>query len=120
MLVNAGPNLSFAPRELKAAPGENLALTFHNPDGVPHNLALLAPGSLQRVGGLANRLISDPDAAARHYIPETGDVMVYTDVVNPGEKFTIYFKAPATKGNYPFVCTFPGHWMVMNGTLLVQ
>ena len=46
--------------------------------------------------------------------------MVYTDVVNPGEKFTIYFKAPATKGNYPFVCTFPGHWMVMNGTLLVQ
>ena len=120
LLVNAGPNLSFAPRELKAAPGENLALTFHNPDGVPHNLALLAPGSLQRVGGLANRLISDPDAAARHYIPETGDVMVYTDVVNPGEKFTIYFKAPATKGNYPFVCTFPGHWMVMNGTLLVQ
>ena len=117
--VLAGPNLSFAPRELKAKAGENLAVTFTNPDVVPHNWALLVPGTLPKVGDLANRLISDPDAAARHYIPETSDIIAHSDVVSPGEKFTIYFKAPS-KGRYPFVCTFPGHWMVMNGVLVVD
>jgi azurin len=86
---------------------------------VPHNWALLVPGTLPKVGDLANRLISDPDAAARHYIPETSDIIAHSDVVSPGEKFTIYFKAPS-KGRYPFVCTFPGHWMVMNGVLVVD
>ena len=117
--VQAGPNLSYAPRELKAKAGANLAITFTNPDVVPHNWALIAPGSLQKVGDLANRLISDPDAAARHYIPDASEVLAHTDVVSPGEKFTIYIKSPP-KGRYPFVCTFPGHWMVMNGVLVVE
>ncbi len=29
-------------------------------------------------------------------------------------------KAPLAKGNYPYICTFPGHWMVMNGELIVE
>ena len=117
--VKAGPNLSFVPGELRAKAGENLAITFTNPDVVPHNWALITPGSLPKVGDLANRLISDPDAAARHYIPDSPEVIAHSDVVSPGEKFTIYIKSPP-KGRYPFVCTFPGHWMVMNGVLVVE
>ena len=118
--VEAGPNLSFKQKVLNAKAGEVLALTFTNPDVVPHNWALLKPGTLQKVGAEANALISDPEALARQYIPAGGDVIVYTDVVLPGEKFTIHFQAPKEKGRYPFVCTFPGHWMVMNGTLVVE
>ena len=81
------------------------------------------PGSLRRVGELANRLIADPEAFARHYIPQSDDVLYYTDIVAPGQSQTIYFQTPATPatpGRYPFLCTFPGHWMVMNGELIVE
>jgi putative heme-binding domain-containing protein len=29
------------------------------------------------------------------------------------------FNAPSEEGDYPFVCTFPGHWLRMSGTLVV-
>ena len=68
----------------------------------------------------ANRLIADPEAVARQYIPATKRVLAYTDIVAPGERQTISLTVPATPGRYPFLCTFPGHWMVMNGELVVR
>ncbi|MAV36818.1 MAG: heme-binding domain-containing protein [Planctomycetaceae bacterium] len=118
--VTTGSNLSYQTRIVRAQAGEPLALTLANPDVVPHNWALAKPGTLRRVGQLANRLVSDPEAVLRHYVPRTSDVLAYTDVVFPGESFTIYFHAPEQPGRYPFLCTFPGHWLIMNGTLLVE
>ncbi|CAK8991750.1 Auracyanin-A [Durusdinium trenchii] len=118
--IETGKNLTFATRRLTVRPGEAIEFTLRNPDVVPHNWALVKPGTLPTVGEMANRLISDPEAVSRHYIPTTDDVLVYTDVVPAGNTFTIYFKAPATPGEYPYLCTFPGHWMVMNGTLVVE
>ncbi|TVS20841.1 MAG: heme-binding domain-containing protein, partial [Planctomycetaceae bacterium] len=118
-LQTAG-NLTYATRELRAKANEPLALTLVNPDVVPHNWVLVRPGALQSVGGLANQLIANPEAFARHYIPESADVLCYTDVVDPGQSQTIYIQAPSQPGRYPFLCTFPGHWMVMNGELIVQ
>jgi plastocyanin len=118
--IVVGPNLSYLPRELRASPGEPLAVTLVNPDVVPHNWALAMPGSLSLVGEAANRLIADPTAVARHYIPDMEQVIAYTDVVAPGERYTISLTAPEAPGRYPFLCTFPGHWMVMNGELVVQ
>ena len=43
-----------------------------------------------------------------------------TDVVPPRSSFTIHFRAPAERGRYPYLCTFPGHWMVMNGQMIVE
>ena len=31
---------------------------------------------------------------------------------------SIFFRAPAP-GRYPFLCTFPGHWMAMQGEMVV-
>jgi azurin len=56
----------------------------------------------------------------RHYIPRTDDVLAYVDIVDPGRDFIIFFRAPAQKGRYPYLCTFPGHWMVMNGVMTVE
>jgi len=117
--IEAGKNLTFSTSTLTARVGEPIALTFANPDAVPHNWALLAPGTLPQVGDLANKLVADPEAAARQYIPRTADILAYTDIVPPQGKFTIAFQAPARPGRYPYLCTFPGHWMVMNGVLIV-
>ncbi|HEV7282983.1 MAG TPA: GDSL-type esterase/lipase family protein [Pirellulaceae bacterium] len=118
--IETAGNLSFATRTLRVRAGEAIALTLSNPDVVPHNWALIRPGSLEAVGTLADRLISDPDAALRHYVPETDDVLAYVDVVSPREKSTIWFKAPKQPGRYPYLCTFPGHWKAMNGELIVE
>jgi azurin len=118
--IETGKNLTFATTEIRAGAGEPIMFTLSNPDVVPHNWALIRPGTLQSIGDAANRLITDPDALARHYIPKSDDVLAYTDIVHPGERFTIYFRAPKQPGRYPYLCTFPGHWQVMNGTLIVE
>ena len=61
-----------------------------------------------------------PGAYARHYIPKSPDVLFYTDIVEPKQEFSISFRVPDAPGRYPYLCTFPGHWMVMNGVLIVE
>jgi putative heme-binding domain-containing protein len=117
--IEAGKNLSFSVRTIKVRTGEPISFTLINPDSVPHNWALLKPGSTARVGELVNKIIAEPDAAVRQYIPRTDDVLYYTDIVGPQDQFSIGFRAPAAPGRYPYICTFPGHWMVMNGEMIV-
>jgi putative heme-binding domain-containing protein len=118
--IVAGKNLSFETTSFTAKRGEVIALTLVNPDVVPHNWALVKPGKLQAVGEEANRLVADPEALIRQYAPQTDDVICYTDIVEPGQSFTIHFKVPDLAGRYPYLCTFPGHWMVMNGEMVVE
>jgi putative heme-binding domain-containing protein len=118
--IQADKNLTYVQRSFTVRPGEAIKFTFTNPDAVPHNWVLIKPGSLERMGELVNRIIADPEAAVRHYVPRSEDVLVYTDIVPSQRSFTIYFRAPAQKGRYPYLCSFPGHWMVMNGQMIVE
>lgn len=118
--IETGKNLTYTTTEFRAMADEPLGLTLVNPDVVPHNWVLVQPGTLPLVGELANHLIADPEAFARQYIPQSEDVLCYTDIVDAGTEQTIYFRAPGEPGRYPFLCTFPGHWMVMNGVMIVE
>ncbi len=118
--LEAAAGLRFATAELRARAGERLSVTLVNPDVVPHNWVLLAPGSAQKVGEASNEMIAEPEGFAKHYVPELPEVLAYTDMVGPGEAFTIHLDAPAQPGIYPYLCTFPGHWMVMKGALVVE
>jgi azurin len=53
-------------------------------------------------------------------VPKTDDVIVHADIVEPGKVQTIHFTAPAAPGRYPYLCTFPGHWKLMNGVMIVE
>lgn len=112
-------NLTFDQSTIRVRAGEPIRLTLDNPDAVPHNWALLEPGTLQRVGQMTNQYIADPEAPLRHYVPDTPEVLVYTDVVQPRDSFSIDFHAPQEPGRYPYLCTFPGHWSVMQGEMIV-
>lgn len=120
IVIEAALGLQYVQKELRVKAGEQLSLTFKNPDVVPHNWMLSKPGTLQAIGNLANLMITDPQGLAKHYVPDSKDVIVYTDMTNPKGEFTIHFTAPKEKGDYPYLCTFPGHWMVMNGVMKVQ
>jgi hypothetical protein len=118
--LSAGPNLSYSTRSFTVRAGAPIALDFFNPDMVPHNWVLIKPGQLDWVGDLTNKMIADPEAVARHYVPADPAVLAFTDITPPQQHEVIYFNAPAEKGRYPFLCTFPGHWKVMNGLMIVE
>jgi azurin len=40
--------------------------------------------------------------------------------VTPQGRAELTFTAPKTPGRYPFLCTFPGHWRLMRGELIVE
>jgi putative membrane-bound dehydrogenase-like protein len=105
--------------ELTVKAGTPVRLVFRNNDHMQHNVLLLRPGTLESVGALADQFLTDPRAMARNYVPETPNVLANSPLVNPGETAEINFTAPATPGRYPYMCTFPGHWRLMQGTLVV-
>lgn len=117
--IQCTSQLTFDPPRFQVQSGEPIRLTVVNPDVVPHNWVLIEPGTLERIGEQSNRFIADPDAPLRHYVPENDDVLVFTDIVPSRAEFSIYFRAPERPGRYPYLCTFPGHWSVMNGELIV-
>jgi len=120
LTVGTLSGLRYDTKELRAKAGERLSLTLKNTDVIPHNLVLVRPDTLQTVGNLANQLIADPKGIERHYVPDSDAVIDYLPVIGPGESATMHFNAPVHPGEYPYLCTFPGHWMLMNGKLIVE
>jgi azurin len=106
--------------ELTVKAGDRIRLVFRNTDHMQHNALLLAPGTTDTVGALADAMLSDPRALSKNYVPASPDVLAYTPLVNPGETFELVFTAPSKPGRYPIICTFPGHWRIMQSTLIVQ
>ncbi|MET3114011.1 putative membrane-bound dehydrogenase-like protein [Pedobacter sp. CG_S7] len=99
--------------------GDKVSLRFENPDGMQHNLLIIKPGTLQKVGAAADALLRNPKAADLQYVPNIPEVLFSTKILNPGESYVLEFTVPNTPGDYPFVCTFPGHWRGMNGIIRV-
>ena len=111
--------MKFDKTELSVAPGQLVEISFTNPDAMQHNFVLGVPDSLKIIGPAADELAKTPAGVAEQYVPKIPQVIFYTKLVEPGETLTVQFKAPAQAGQYPYVCTFPGHWRIMNGILNV-
>ena len=54
------------------------------------------------------------------FIPKSNKVIVHTKMLKQDEKEVLRFKAPSKAGEYPYLCTFPGHWTIMKGILHVK
>lgn len=99
--------------------GKPVEITLINDDAMPHNLVVTAPGSLEEIGSAAEKMPAEPDAQGRLYVPDSPKVLHATKLVDPGQQVKLSFTAPETAGDYQYVCTFPGHWRRMFGTLAV-
>ncbi|MEO7415141.1 MAG: PVC-type heme-binding CxxCH protein [Opitutaceae bacterium] len=105
--------------EITVKAGSVARLGFRNTDHMPHNVVVVRPGTVEAIGLLADKMLTDPQGLAKNYIPASPDVLFSTPLVNPNENFDLVFTAPAAPGRYPIVCTFPGHWRIMQATLVV-
>ena len=99
--------------------GKPVEFIFENIDFMPHNFVIGKPGSMADLGKLGEDTAKDADAAARHYVPKSPNVLLGSKLLQPREIEKLSFMAPKEPGVYPFVCTFPGHWQRMHGALYV-
>ena len=99
--------------------GKPVAIVLINDDAMPHNLVVTMPGALEEIGTAAEKMPHEPDAHGRLYIPASPKVLHATKLVDPGQQIKLSFTAPSEPGDYQYVCTFPGHWRRMVGTLAV-
>jgi putative heme-binding domain-containing protein len=114
----------FSTREFFVRPGQPVKLVLLNADATDHNLVITRPGALEEVGLAANAMAKDPRNAASDFVPlEKGElILAATPMVGPSraaQVAVLRLEAPQEPGLYPYVCTFPGHWIVMNGMMVV-
>lgn len=121
--VAAGDDMKFSVTEITAKRGETIRIVLKNVGTLPkmamgHNLVVVKPTTKLPEFSQAGAMARDTE-----FIPPAmkGEVVAATPLTGPGETVEISFKVPATAGNYPYVCTFPGHFTAgMKGNLIVQ
>ena len=111
--------MRFDKKEFTVTAGKQVEIVLENPDAMQHNLVIGKPKSMEMIGAAADKLITAKDGAEKNYVPAIAQVIAATPLVNPDQTYRLKFTAPATPGDYPFVCTFPGHWRIMNGVMKV-
>ena len=105
-------------KEIWVRAGEPVSIVFRNNDVMPHNLVIGTPGSWEKIGR-AGEGLKDTGDGRQNYVPRLDEVMWHTDLLLPGKTARLDFIAPQRKADHPYLCTFPGHWRVMNGVMHV-
>jgi azurin len=117
-----GNQMKYKQTEFTVAPGATIKLVFDNSATAPsmqHNVVVLnkAPSDevFRRVGEGGMQA-----GSANEYVPDDSAVLAATDMSQPGETVSVTFTAPEETGDYGYLCTFPGHWATMQGTMHVK
>lgn len=115
--------LRFDTTKLEVQAGKQFEVIFENDDVMPHNFVIVPPGKHMEVGTAAMTMTPDKlDKEGRAFIPKDYEkqILAATKLLEPGQKETLKLKAPGKPGEYEFVCTFPGHAVLMWGVLSVS
>jgi azurin len=113
-----GDFLAFTPEELTCPPRARVRLWFHHAGKrvmQEHNWVLVKPGTERAVEQAAVQA-----GESNRWLPRrNADILAATPMCNPGQTEMIEFVAPVA-GDYPFICSFPGHAAEMRGVLHVR
>jgi len=96
--------------------GQRVNVTFKNPDFPPHNLLFVKPGQADIVAQMAVKM--GANGFAKQFKPDTDKILWGTTMLDHGESEKFSFTAPEP-GDYPYICTFPGHALLMRGVMKV-
>lgn len=119
IILNSNDQMQFDKKVLSASPGQKVTLTLnHTGRGnkmiMGHNFVLLKKDV--DVDIFARKAV---EARDNEYIPEGDEMIAYTKLIGGGESVTITFDAPG-QGIYNFICSFPAHYQLMRGQLIVK
>jgi len=114
--IKAGDDMKFDTATFTAKAGQEVKLTLINTGSSPvmkHNLVITKPGADADVAAKGIEA-----GEAKGYVPALDTVLASTPLADPGRTVKVTFKAPPA-GDYPFLCTFPGHAATMKGVFKV-
>lgn len=120
--ITANDAMQFNLKEITVAPGEKVAVKLSHIGKLPktamgHNWVLFSIQSDAEV----QKLLMDAMKNAPEYLPkDQSTIIAHTKILGGGESDTVTFTAPEKPGSYPFVCSFPGHFSMMKGKLIVK
>ena len=117
-LTPVGNEMKYAETEFTVHPGQTVKLTMNNTATSPamhHNITVLKSRDDVQMVGTAAASAADTD----YISPRTeSKIIAHTPMAAPGETHDVTFTAPAA-GDYPYICTYPGHFVSMKGTMHV-
>ena len=109
-------------KSFSVKPNSKVKVIFKNTDSLPHNLIFCTPG--KKKGGDKGQEVIDAvlklgDKGVKMDWEPKGHprILASSGMVQPGKEVTFYFKTPKVEGDYPYICTFPGHYQLMNGVM---
>jgi azurin len=124
IVITGNDAMQFDLKKMEASPGEKIKVTFKNIGSIPkiamgHNWVLLKKDTDALAFG---QKVLASGGSATNALPKSllGEVIAHTDVLGPGESESVTFQTPSEPGDYEYVCTFPGHFAMMRGVLLVK
>ncbi|MDA7915834.1 plastocyanin/azurin family copper-binding protein [Verrucomicrobia bacterium] len=112
--------LQFDVGSFHVIPGAEVKLTLKNSDEMQHNLIICTPGPNMHFKVAQKAWALGAQAIDKHFVPDMPEVLHHTRIVDPGKSDTITFTAPNKEGDYPYVCTIPGHAFTMKGIMQVS
>lgn len=113
-----GANLSFDVTEIRAEAGSTLTIQYVNSGDLPHNVVVVKQRSdINPVG------VAALQASQTGYIPQDEAnqqrIIAHTELAKPGETVYLTFTVPPP-GTYPYICTYAGHFTMMQGDLISE
>ena len=111
--------MTYSVSSITAKPFDAIRITLTNNGDVQHNVVVIRPGQIDVVGAQVEAFAKVPNAEEHSYLPPTPDILFWMKLVETNQTGTLTFYAPAQPGDYPYLCTFPGHWQTMRGVLHV-
>lgn len=112
--------MKFDLESFQVKPGAAVRLTLKNTDEMQHNLLILTPGEGLPLEVAQKAWALGAEAVKKSFVPDVPEVLFHTRIVDPQQSDTISFTAPDKEGDYPFVCTLPGHAFSMKGVMRVS
>jgi len=112
-------SMQYNTNEIRVKSGGTVTVNLTHSGQLPveamgHNFVLLKQGT--DMAAFATKALS---AKENGYIPEGDEYIAHTKLVGGGESTSVTFDTPEP-GEYTFLCTFPGHYGVMNGKFIVE
>lgn len=118
LVTSTGADLSYDVTEIRAEAGSTLTIRYENRSEMPHNIVLVKERADINPVGVAGIQARDTD-----YVPQGESVqeriIASTILAKPGDTVFVTFTVPSP-GTYPFICTYPGHFTMMQGDLISE
>ncbi len=121
--LTGNDQMQFSAKTLEVTAGDKVTLSFKHIGQLPavamgHNVVILKAGT--SIPTFSAKCAPAKDSG---YIPQDAEskalIVAHTKLIGGGESDTITFTAPEP-GAYPYICTFPGHFAIMQGVLTVK